>query len=445
MTHLLSKILPLAKILPLPQLALSNWIKQAVRLRFVLVLALFAYLLNACTLPPRFTQLVAPPEGKVVVYIYKTELKNFKGVDQSVLYSINGEKESKLRTRHSHVILVDPGVLTIANLSSQFMRPVSIKTKANDTVFVKFKTIQKRGRSNKFQFGHALSIFNSNSTKRDLALEELKSTRVEYFSNVSYAIKDSRQQSSVTVAVIAPVEETSIVQEKRIPSIDKLPAVAQSAPVVAQLKQATPVVIDTTNGITMSSTASDQKFYFPDSAVKEKSAQAKVTTKITTTKTTNSSEASLPSTPIYSPSSALDPPSTAEQAWPELSGLKTIALQRKDINCKKPFPLSRGCTIFSIAKIPITIDGLKLKVSTTETGNIIYLSGAQSLANVASEFFTFAAASIQRRTLKRGIILIRQRLITQNIAIKKEHLVFESNRLVGYVFETEGDAYSVLK
>ena len=132
-------------------------------------------------------------------------------------------------------------------------------------------------------------------------------------------------------------------------------------------------------------------------------------------------------------------------SWEKAIQKTSKRLQRRDIDCSQPFPLSNGCSRRSIASIAMNFDGSKLRVAASADGHVVLLRSPQTALNAAAQFATFTAASPRRTRLEKGLAVVRAQLRQQGIELLATHEVREERSLVGYYLVADRDIFSLLQ
>lgn len=122
-------------------------------------------------------------------------------------------------------------------------------------------------------------------------------------------------------------------------------------------------------------------------------------------------------------------------------------------SCYKPFILTRGChedetnpkknhTV--TARIPIDIEGQKIKVAATEDGRTIYIGflGLEGFARSYGEAWTFGAVDYKRDRLNLVIDIMRDRLEQQGANYVRVLPVTNISQINGYYITSDIDTYS---
>lgn len=119
------------------------------------------------------------------------------------------------------------------------------------------------------------------------------------------------------------------------------------------------------------------------------------------------------------------------------------AINTVGMTCKKPYELSRDCSIWSGATRKIDIEGFELKIAGSEAGTEVLVMDAHLFKNSMSDIFTLNSPTHSQAS-NQSYNSVKKVLTAENISIKKAVPLRSFGNVDGYVLELDGDGYKKL-
>lgn len=438
--------------------------------RITRLLLLFCLALASCALPPKFSTLTEPPAGLSHIYLYSSILDVSDQIDQTVNYSIQSAislkstgtlaagqnqqhfvtKNQRLLNQTSHVYSVKPSKFKITNLASAKGSNVEFEIKAGETLFVYFRPVVSK-KASIVKFGHAIVVNKNTANNQQQALALLQNTRLYPFTNSGAAlpqhplntktallINHKSDNDSPNNTVMAAINDTVIDKNTDKTDTPKTAAIAigqaSAAKIVANpISQLEPTDIPSTNTEFSTTAATGNSSTGNPSISKPPTGKSAIS---------KSSAVELSAGKL-----STDELSTNKQAKQSanFANIPIEDIYYRNVSCKKPFHLSQGCSLFSLANIKFKINDKKMKVSASEAGDIIYFEASETLGNAAAQMFSFGMATNKKQqTLQSGLLSVSQLLFDNNINIKRLYRVKENTRVVGWILTTDTNSMQLL-
>jgi hypothetical protein len=119
------------------------------------------------------------------------------------------------------------------------------------------------------------------------------------------------------------------------------------------------------------------------------------------------------------------------------------AINTVTMTCHKPYELAQDCSIWDGANRKISVEGLDIRIAGSKDGQAILVMGGHPWKTILKEglFWHDYRGTEANASFK----AVKKILLQDNVRIVRVRPLRTAGKIIGYVFEVEGDGYAVLK